>query len=243
MDDDAAIDDLAGFRRRFVITPAADYVRAEVEDDYHYMSVAIMHDGGVATLLQARVHRAPWSTCPGAEAKLLQTFSGMSLADFNRNRDKQRNCTHLHDLATLAAAHAFDDRPLVYDVLVSDPIGGKSWAELRRNGVAVHRWTLAGFTLLSPPEAAGQTLFKMAPYLGSLDAPAEEAARVLRWGAMIAHGRAIPLEKQSDATRMPPNCYTFQPEMAEIATRIGVIRDFSTTSAALLDGAARRTAQ
>jgi hypothetical protein len=45
---------------------------------------------------------------------------------------------------------------------------------------------------------------------------------------MIANGRTIPLERQSDASRMPVgNCYTFQPQVRAAARRIGEIRDFS----------------
>jgi len=46
----------------------------------------------------------------------------------------------------------------------------------------------------------------------------------------------IPLSKQSDATKMPSNCFTFQPAMKIVAQRVGVIRDFSTGGGALLDG-------
>ena len=59
---------------------------------------------------------------------------------------------------------------------------------------------------------------------------------LMGWGAMIAHGRIIPLERQSDATRMPAgNCYTFQPDRRTAARRIGEIRDFSRGSAQPLE--------
>ena len=218
---------MPGFRRRFRVTPGAGWVRAELEDDYHCMCVTIRHASGIADGIEAVMHRAPWSTCPGAETQLKQTFTSVALDGFAARGAKQANCTHLHDLATLAAAHAGDPAPLVYDVLVSDPVEGKSHAEIRRNGTMLLAWTLAGFTILTPGDAAGLNLFKLGEYLKTLDSSREEAARVLRWGTMIAHGRAIPLENQSDATKMPPNCFTFQPEMAVRAKRIGEIRDFS----------------
>jgi hypothetical protein len=53
---------------------------------------------------------------------------------------------------------------------------------------------------------------------------------------MIANGRTIPLEKQSDARRMPVgNCYTFQPHLVTEAKRIGEIRDFSNGTTQPLD--------
>ena len=63
--------------------------------------------------------------------------------------------------------------------------------------------------------------------LQGLDAQRQEEARVLRWGGIVAHGRAIPLPEQSDATKMPPNCFTFQPDNKVKAIRVGEIRDFS----------------
>jgi hypothetical protein len=220
------LDDLPGFRRRVRITPAGGSVCAEVEDDYHHMAVTLHHMDGVAANIDATIHRAPWSTCPGAEARLRQTFSGVALAGFPIRGEKQANCTHLHDLAILAAAHAGVSRPIIYDILVSDPDGGIRRAEIRRDGTPVFTWTLAGMTIRAPAEAAGQTLLKLGAFLETLDPPGLEAAKLLRWGSLIAHGRSIPIEQQSDASRMPPNCFTFQPAMAAQARRVGVIRDF-----------------
>jgi hypothetical protein len=230
-----ALDDLPGFRRRFRVTPGVGWVRSEVEDDFHHMTVSVHHDGALATSLQPVIHRAPWTTCPGAVAELERTFSSVALKDFPARGEKQANCTHLHDLALLAAAHAGDPTPTVFDILVSDPIDGKRRAEVRRNGETLLAWLESGFRLIEPAELAGMTLDKMRPWIDKLDAARQEAARLLRWGNMIANGRIIPLEKQSDASRMPANCYTFQPLRAVQATRVGVIRDFSNGSTQPLD--------
>jgi hypothetical protein len=232
------IDDLPGYRRRFLVTPRPGWVRAELEDDYHCMSVTIHYADGVATDIEGVMHRAPWTTCPGAQAKLGETFTGVALAEFAARGGKQFNCTHLHDLATLAAAHVSDAAPTVYDVLVADPIDGVRACELRRNGENLMAWTLDGTRLTAPPELAGVDLFKLNPHIATLDVAGQEAARILRWGAIVAHGRMIPLELQSDATKIPPNCYTFQPEMKVKAIRVGVIRDFSSGNARPLDGRA-----
>jgi hypothetical protein len=222
------IDELPGFRRRFIVTPEPDRVRCEVEDDYHCMGVTIRHDGRVATHVEAVMQRAPWTTCPGAIARLEQTFTGVPLEGFAARGEKQANCTHLHDLAVLAAAHASDSSPLVYDILVSDPVDGRRQAELRRNGTTVLRWVHVEGRIVEPAELAGIALDKMRPWIDSLDPPRQEAARVLRWGTILAHGRTIPWERQSDASRLPiGNCYTFQPERYNAAKRIGAIRDFS----------------
>jgi hypothetical protein len=231
-----ALDNRPRFWRRFVVTPALGHVVSEVEDDFHCMRVTIHHDGRVATAVKGEMIRAPWTTCPGAPVQLEKTFTGVALDDYAARGEKQANCTHLHDLATIAAAHAHDKAPLVYDILVGDPVEGRREAELRRNGEALLHWTLEGITVIAPEEIAGLDLLKLGGWIATLDPTMQEAARVLRWGSLIANGRTIPLAQQSDATRMPPNCYTFQPEMARKARRVGVIRDFSKGTAQPLGG-------
>src|SRR5690349_7684522 len=112
-----ALDELPGYRRRFRITPSPNRVVSELEDDYHRMSVTIFHDGKQAISIEPVMHRAPWTTCPGAPAVLKQTFTGVALNEFAARGEKRSNCTHLHDLAVLAAAHALATAPLVYDIL------------------------------------------------------------------------------------------------------------------------------
>lgn len=224
-----------GFRRRIRITPAPGHVLSEVEDDYHHMSVSIHHDNAVAHTVNAVLTRAPWSTCPGAVDKCEQTFTGVALRAFSERKDKAFNCTHLFDLAQLAAAHAFDAAPLVYDVFVSDPIEGRRRAEIFRDGEFVLGWSDANYRIVEPAELAGTKLNDMRSWIDSLDPAQQEVARLLRWVSMIAHGRTIPMEKQSDATRMPPSCYTFQPEQAAIAKRVGKAMDFSDGTVQPLD--------
>ena len=125
-----------------------------------------------------------------------------------------------------------DSQPLLYDILVTDPIEGRREAELRRNGASVLRWTLAGFQLLEPADLASMSLDKLNPWISALAPQQQEEARVLRWGTMIANGRTIPMEQQSDAMRMPVgNCYTLQPQRRAQARRVGEIRDFSRGTA------------
>jgi hypothetical protein len=231
-----AIDHLPGFRRRFRVTPAPDHVSSEVEDDFHCMQVTVRHDGKIARTIESDMSRAPWTTCPGAKAQLEQTFTGIALDAFATRGEKKTNCTHLHDLALLAAAHAKDEGPLVYDVLVSDPIEGTRRAELRRNGTTVLNWVLLNDSIVQPAELAGLTLDKLRPWIDGLDPALQEAARVLRWGTMVANGRTIPMEKQSHVRQMPlGGCYTFQPRRMAEARRVVAIRDFSHGTAQPLD--------
>ncbi|MCJ8156023.1 DUF2889 domain-containing protein [Sphingomonas sp. LaA6.9] len=229
------IEALPGFRRRFAVSPVAGRVTAAVEDDYHCMAVTLHHDGEKVTGVGAIMDRAPWTTCPGAPAVLEATFTGVALADVAARGEKQANCTHLYDLAVLAAAHAGDSTPTRFDILVCDPVDGCVVAEIRRDGALVHRIGHRDDIVTAPSAIAGTSLFKLRGWIETLMEPEREAARLLQWGAILAHGRIIPMERQSDASRMPPNCYTFQPDNKAVAKRIGKIIDFGAGSPEPLD--------
>lgn len=223
----ADVKQVPGFRRRFRITPGAGLVCSEVEDDYHCMRVTLHHDGVTVTAVEAVMERAPWTTCPGAQQQLIDTFTGQPLGSFSERGDKFSNCTHLYDLALLAADHALDQQVLEYDILISDPIEGMRYAEIRAQENVLLSWSEKDFHLVGPEELSGIRLDKLGGWIRTLTPDNQEAAKLLRWGNMIANGRSIPLSEQSDATRMPPNCYTFQPQRAVEARRVGVIYDFS----------------
>src|SRR5271156_636527 len=82
------VDALPVFRRRFVVDPAPGRVRCDLEDDYHHMRVVVRHDGGVATGVEAEMIRLPWTTCPGAAAVLVRTFTGVPLDLFAARGEK-----------------------------------------------------------------------------------------------------------------------------------------------------------
>lgn len=224
--EEPAVDVLPGFRRRILIQPVTGRVTVELEDDYHRMSVIVAHDEGVAVAVTGAMARAPWTTCPGAEAELSRSFVGRRLADFAVVGERERNCTHLHDLALLAAAHAGDAEPTVIDVLVSDAVDGIKRAELRRGGVAAMRWRLAGNRIAEPVEVAGRGLLELGDWIAGLDPSDREAARLLRWSTMMSGGRMIVVEK--DTKELPQGkCYTFQPDRFALASRLGEFRELS----------------
>jgi len=233
--------DLPGYRRRIRIEARDGAVLAMLEDDIHALAVILRHDGETVTSVETVADRMPWTTCPGAQAKLVETFSGLPLPEVTSRREKKANCTHFHDLAVLAAAHAGDRGGLTYDIFAFDPIGGERLLELRRNGQPVFEWTEKDGRLAAPPAVAGQMLLTMRDWINALPDEAErEAARVLQWGSIVAHGRTMPLDQQSNAAALPPNCYTFQPERAVHAVRNGVRRDFSDGEQEPLGGFAER---
>ena len=231
------IDELPGYRRRLRVTPSNGRVLAELEDDYHCMAVTVHHDAHAATAIEADMHRAPWSLCPGAIEVLEQTFRGIALINFASRGNKRANCTHLHDLAVLAAAHAFDTAPTIFDILVSDPVADRSEAELRRNGVAVLDWSVVKGRIVAPAPLAGLDLDNMRNWIESLGPEAQEAARLLRWGTMVAHGRTLPADWASGTGNMASRsrCFTFQPHKVGEAKHVGATRDFSRGAARPLE--------
>lgn len=233
--DSGMLDILPGFRRRFLVTPLPGRVTAAVEDDYHSMAVILHHDGQAVVRVEAIMERVPWTTCPGAPAVLQATFTGVALADVAARGEKKANCTHLHDLAVLAAARAGDDAPTCYEILACDPVEGEAVAEIRRNGAPLLQVAHRGHIMTAPAEIADLSLMKLRPWIDALEEPMREAARLLQWGTILANGRLIPMERQSTATRVPPNCFTFQPENAVKATRVGRVIDFTAEPLVPLD--------
>jgi hypothetical protein len=230
------IDDLPGMRRRVRLTPQPGRMLSELEDDLHCMAVELQHRDGVVTAVRAEQDRAPWSTCSGAIARLSQTFVGRRLAEAAEALgEKTAHCTHLYDLAVLGAAHAYDDRPRIYDILVSDPVDGRRLSEVRRDGTCVLRWAEQDGRLAEPAALVGLTLRDLRAWIDSLDPDGQEAAKLLRWGSMLAHGRRLMSPKTTDPTGFPPNCHTLQPQIAREARRVGEIREFSRGAARPLD--------
>jgi len=220
-----------GYRRRIRIEPRPGDVTTALEDDIHCMAVTLHHDGEKVTAVSAEVERAPWNTCPGAIAVLVESFTGLPLVPGGTPGNKRQNCTHLYDLAEWGLGHALERKTMVYDLSVSDPVDGLVTAALKRDGELMMVWTHRDNVLISPAELAGAPLLSMRAWLADLPPAEREAARIIQWGSLVAHGRTMPEFEQGDAAVMPPNCYNFQPERALLAKRTGFGRDFSQSNA------------
>lgn len=226
--DEARIDDLPGYRRRIVVESVPGVALAMLEDDFHAMAVTLRHDGSKILSIDPLMDRAPWTTCPGAVAQLRSTFaSGMTLAEVNVRHEKRINCTHLHDLAVLAAAHAKAHGRVVYEVLVSDPVADRRELELRRDGEVLFRWAEHDRTLVEPAEIAGQSLHTLRDWIRTLPEDLREPARVLQWAGMVGRGRAVMATMTDRKVDRPPDCFASQPERVEAARRVGEWIDFS----------------
>jgi hypothetical protein len=225
--------DLPGFRRRFQITPSSRAVTAALEDDIHRMAVTLHHDGESVTRVEAEMARHPWDLCPGAVAKVQADFAGRPLAPSGRSIDKKANCTHLFDLAELALLHARDTAPTLYEMLVSDPVEGRVAAVLRRDGLERLRWDLRDDQMLEPHPAQGLPLIGLRPWIATLTDEERNEARMLQWASLVAHGRQMPWEPDSEFRALPGSCFASQPGRHEKCQRIGERIDFSKPGARL----------
>ena len=182
------------------------------------------------------MERAPWDSCPGARAVVIDSFSGLPLTRALAPQAKRANCTHLYDLAALAGAHALDTAALTYDLAVSDPVAGEVASQLARNGEVLFDWRLRDRVLMAPEPLSGVPLAGLRDWIAGLAPDMAEAARALQWASMIAIGRSMTRERRGQTDNKPPNCYSFQPERLIHATLNGEQLDFSTSGRELLAG-------
>ena len=234
------------YRRRIRLCSTRGGVVADLEDDFHRFRVMLEHDGHRLTRVRGEARRYPWSACPGA-TEPLKALAGMALSPDCRavadHADPRTNCTHLFDLAGLAAAHAAAGRSRrQYDVEVPDRKEGRTSPRLQRDGAPRLAWELDDHEIREPAPFAGRSLSGRA-FLewarAELSEDLAEAACVLRRASYIAIGRSTPLDRIRQAKvflpRIQGSCHTFTPGIAETATRVvGSTLDFSDAPERLL---------
>ncbi len=233
-------------RLRMVITEPG-VAEGGLEDDFHYFTVRVGHDGAVVTDVTASAYRWPWTTCPDA-AGPLHALEGMELSArplaAGDASSPKLNCTHMFDLASLTISHAARGGPVgtvrQYDIVI--PAAAQQHGEVvvtcARDGEPLLAWTLDGRRVVAPPE------FVDAPFRGGFfrwaeeafgnaaqDWDAAEAAIVLRRACDIGMGRGMDLDAVEVADelehQMAGVCFTMQPEQIHVAFRNkGTIKDF-----------------
>jgi hypothetical protein len=220
----------AGYRRLIHIVPHGDHIAVDMEDDAHCFGVTVFHDGTAIQQVETRELRHPWTLCPAAGAFLRERMQGLLLADAAYVEDQRQHCTHVYDLFVLAVRHAADRDATTYTIRVRDKDGdGRKLAEIDRNGAL----------LLSFPD--GQDMRGLAIWSATLSDDLQEAARMLRRGAMVGQARGMHFPETGTAAAlldtMKGACFTFQPERAADAIRIpDSVRDFSREPEKMLSG-------
>ncbi len=228
-------------------------MRGELADDFHHFGVRLRHDGKCAVSVEGEDVRVPWTTCPGAIAPL-RRMQGVALSallpGLLRRTDARAQCTHLHDLACLAIAHAArcvaGGPPFRrYDVSVPDRIDGSATVELLRDGQTQLSWRIRASTVTdsTPASFAGLELSGGAFHrfcAEQLDAELAEAAWVLQRAVFIGLGRRHDFERIHEASTFAPvvgaACHTFDPvRVADAKRRYASLRDFTSAPLRILD--------
>jgi hypothetical protein len=223
------------YRRRVrTLTTADDVVEAGLEDDFHYFTVTLHHDGEHVTEMVGGARRWPWSTCPDA-AGPLRSLEGMPLSPrclaVGEHADPRLNCTHMFDLAGLAVAHAARGGAVgtarQYDVKIpfAAQFGGEHDVSVWRDGELVHTWTLDGRDCISPPPFSEvQWKGGFLKWADETFPPEEsEPVIVLRRACDIGMGRGMDLDGYDTGEELAPMmrgiCYSMQPEQISVALR------------------------
>jgi len=218
-----------GFRRNQLVDPHPGRVRADVEDNLHHFWVEIEHDGKRDLTLRTGAVRQPWTTCDAAGMFLSQRMTGARLNELAAVDSALSHCTHQHDLALLAAAHAGDSAPTLYSSFASDQHEPVQHAELYRNGALQLSWDIAGSEIVSPGLGSGLSLCKLRQWEQDLSASEREMVRVLRRAVFTSGARLYDYSRTPTADKVVESvgaCYTFQPERAASSRLIARIRDF-----------------
>lgn len=214
-------------------------VRVALEDDFHHFRVELHAQGGMVSAIDAQAPRHPYSLCPSA-AQSLQGLVGTALPRhahaLGKAVDPREQCTHLLDLAGLAAAAAA--RGVLqrrYDIEVPLRQDGRTQARLSRDGVPLLCWDVLDLAVTGPEPYIGFDLRQgMARWaLAHLPEDEAEAALVLRRCAAISMGKGKPLDGHVHALATG-RCYAQQPERAPLALRqVGSTLDFTQRAQAL----------
>lgn len=228
-------------------------MRADLEDDPHRYGVILRHDGQTITGIEGRAIRTPWTACIEATNQL-DRLVGLPLMasalEIYRATDGRQQCTHMCDLAGLAAAHAARGSACrQYDMAVpdADPDGTRT-VSLSRDGEALLTWQMKGDAITGPPPFDGHDIRDVQnwskEFFGA-DLDGVEAVFVLRRAVRVSGSRLSDLDARSHAgeiARMIGACYVYQHGVAERARRVyGSTFDFTDAPDALL--ADRRSAE
>jgi hypothetical protein len=200
-------------RRRILLQPGAGAVRGEVEDDFHHFVVTLFHDGFRITRVTTAALRHPWTTCPAAGVLLAARLVGVSLDAIVGFDSPFSHCTHMLDLALLAAAHARDGSPMLYSMFVSDPGTGPRVAQLWRDDSILLDWLLDGDRVASGP-GEGRNLRQLRRWLPEFPVHLHEPALALRRVVFISAGRQFDYEARNNASELAAQsgvCFSFQP--------------------------------
>jgi hypothetical protein len=233
------------YRRRIRIATSPGEARADLEDDPHRYGVIVRHDGECITAAEGIALRTPWDLCRKSTG-MLGLLAGMPLSPdaqaVYRHSNGRAQCTHLFDLAGLAAAHAArGTTKREYDIEVPciDPDEPRR-ARLRVDGREVLRWTLERNSIVAPEPFSGQDVRTVMPWAKSrfIHRDTLEAVMVLRRAIFVAGNRMFDMDRMARASstgHVDGACYVFRRGVADLARRVrGSTLDFGDAPGRLL---------
>lgn len=226
-----------GYRRRIRIVPQPNRIDVDMEDDCHHFGVSIEHDGAVISRVETRELHFPWTSCQAAGAFLRERMTGLKLAEAAAAESQRSHCTHMYDLFVLGVRHAFEDRPVQYEIRVSD---GDRLAQLERNGTVLLSWRIDDDS--DANGIRGGSFRDLEVWSRTLPEDMQEPARMLRRGVMVSGARGLPWPLEGSAAELFPQksgiCFSFQPNRAAntMAAPGGALRDYSGNPEEMLAG-------
>ena len=214
-------------------------VRAALEDDFHHFRVELLALDGHIKVIRTQAPRHPYSLCPTAAQQIQQLVGAALLSQahaMTKLVDPREQCTHVLDLAGLAAAQAVrGPGERRYDITVPLRVEGRTRAALSRDGTPLLTWDLQHLDITGPAPFGGMSLrVGLASWaLAHLSADDAEAVLVLRRAAAISLGKGVPLDQQMHA-HVTERCYVQQAARAPQALRqVGSTWDFTARAEAL----------
>lgn len=225
-----------GLWRRILLQPGSGWIGGALEDDMHRFHIRLDHAQGRITRVTAKAVRHPWSACPGATGFIAKELTGALLEDVAR-RDPAQHCTHLLDLAIVAAAHAGDTAPTRFDMQVPDRVDGRTTATLSENGVEKLRWQLEDTAIVG----TDRDLRQLSKWKRELPPREAEWATLLRRAVFVSGARQYiaPTLQQTAALNVGRMgvCFNYQLPQAEHSTRTpNWHQDFSVSGIEPLQG-------
>lgn len=234
------------FRRRIRLRAGDESVCVELEDGNHGFRLRLHHDGQAVTGIDVDAVRHPFNTCAEAVRPLRRIVGhvlGDSVKALRERLVPGDNCTHLYDMAALAVAHAGrSGTTLVYDLAVDDEGDTPARAEVHRNAVLMHAWTVQDHHIVTPAALAGRPMMRGFHAWASetFAGNALEAATALQRAYFVAQSRRHdfdpPEHNPGIADGMPQgSCYSYNHGVVEHAQRsAGTVRDFTRAADKLL---------
>ena len=221
-------------------------VVAGVEDDFHAFKIVLKHDGKNILSIRGEALRYPLDTCPGASA-LLELLTDIPLTPDCRKigefSDGHKHCTHLFDLAGLAATHAYRNESVrEYEIAIPDSDNDRTELRLYRDGSELIRMGLLTDVITYPEPYSGQTIergFSSWVQENIANMEGREAVMVLQRARFVSTVRKQAAQVQATKTawrHVPVGvCYSYHADRIDQARRMpNSIRDLTSAATTLL---------